>query len=138
MKIQDIMTTNIEVLNPNQSIRLAARKMREFGIGLFPIVKENGTLVGLITDRDISCFIVAMGRDPNSTEIQKCMNTDVITCYEDQAVSDAAKIMEDHNIQRLMVLDRNDVLIGILSVDDIAFFSRNLAGSVLQAAHASH
>jgi CBS domain-containing protein len=138
MKVQDIMTTNIETLKPTQSIRVAARKMSQTGIGALPIVTEEGSLVGLLTDRDISCYIVAMGRDPNSTEIQKCMTTNIITCYDDQAIATAAQLMEDNNIQRLMVLDRNDRLIGVVSVDDIAFFSRDLAGTVLQSAKATH
>ncbi|MFV2061406.1 MAG: CBS domain-containing protein [Gammaproteobacteria bacterium] len=138
MKIQDIMSTNIEMLKPTQSVRVAARKMSQLGIGVLPVVTEQGSLVGLITDRDISCYIVAMGRDPNSTEVQKCMTTNLITCYDDQAISEAAQLMEVNNVQRLMVLDRNDILIGIVSVDDIAFFSRDLAGTVLQSAKATH
>ena len=138
MKIQDIMTTQIETLKPTQSIRVAARKMSQMDIGFFPIVTDDGSLVGLITDRDISCFAVAMGRDPNSTDIQKCMTTNIITCHDTQAITVAAQKMEENNVQRLMVLDDNDKLIGVVSVDDIAFFSRDLAGTVLQAAHATH
>jgi len=138
MKIQDIMSTNIETLGPTQSIRVAARKMSKSEIGFIPIVKENGSLLGIITDRDISCFAVAMGRDPNSTEIQKCMVTDVFTCYDDEVISIAAERMEQNNVQRLIVLNRNDVMIGVVSVDDIAFFSRDLAGTVLQNARATH
>ncbi len=138
MKIQDIMTTNVEILKPTQSIRVAARKMSQLGIGIMPVVTDDGTLLGLLTDRDISCYIVAMGRDPNSTDVQKCMSRNSITCYENEAISAAAQKMEDNNVQRLMVLDRHDKLIGIVSVDDIAFFSRDLAGTVLQAAKATH
>jgi len=138
MKIQDIMTTNVEMLKPTQSIRVAARKMNELEIGFFPVVQDNGKLVGLITDRDICCFVVAMGRDPNSTEVQKCMTTDIITCCEDQDLSVAAHLMEDNNIQRLMVLDRFEKMTGIISVDDIAFYSSDLAGTILQTIQATH
>jgi len=138
MKVVEIMTSNVESLKPTQSIRVAARKMRQFNIGFIPIVTDKGKIVGVITDRDISCHIVAIGRDPNSTDIQKCMSTDIISCYEDQQCSIAAQLMEEHNVQRLIVFDRNDILVGIISVDDLAFFSSDIAGRVLETINVTH
>lgn len=137
MKVQDVMITNVESIGPTSSLRHASRKMSQLGIGTLPVA-ENGQLLGIITDRDISCFAVAMGRDPNSTEIQKVMVSDLTTCYEDQDLEQAAHLMEEHHIRRILVLHHDNTLAGLLSVDDLARASHDLAGAVLEAATPIH
>jgi len=137
MKVKDIMSTKVEVLLPHYSLRTAARKMKEFNLGSMPVV-ENGNLLGIITDRDISIFAIAMGYGSESTEVQKVMSKEVYTCQFDQDLSDAAHIMEQQHIRRLAVLDEDNCLDGILSVDDIARVSCDLAGAVLLAATPNH
>ena len=137
MKVQDIMTTTVEAVSPTTSLRTAARKMRDLNVGSLAVVKDE-KILGIVTDRDISCHAVAMGRDPNSTEVQKIMNTDVATCFNDQDLADAAHLMEDRHIRRLAVLDHEDHITGFLSVDDLARGSHDLAGAVLEAAIPMH
>lgn len=137
MKVQEIMTTNVETIGPSNSLRHAARKMSQLGVGALP-VEEDGRILGFITDRDISCFAIAIGRDPNSTEVQKVMVKDVTTCYEDLDIDEAAQLMEEHHIRRLPVLHHDNHLAGILSVDDLARVSHDLAGEVLEAATPVH
>ena len=95
---------------------------------------EDGKLLGIITDRDISCEAVAMGRDANWTNVDKVMHTDVVTCYEDQDISEAAQLMEDKHIRRLAVLHADNSMAGMFSVDDLVRGSKDLAGAVLEAA----
>jgi len=97
----------------------------------------DGKLLGIITDRDISVFAIAMGRNPQDTEVQKVMSRDVATCLADQDISDAATIMEQRHVRRLAVMDK-DELSGFLSVDDLARASSDLAGAVLEAATPIH
>ena len=137
MKVQDIMTTSTVTIEPRFSLRQAARKMSELGVGSI-IIAEEGKLLGIITDRDIACFAVAMGRDSNSTEVGKVMTKEVTTCFSDQDVGDAAHMMEQHGIRRLPVIDHDNSLVGFLSVDDLARFSHELAGEVLSAATPTH
>ena len=137
MKVKDIMSTKVESLLPYNSLRLAARKMSELNIGSMPIV-ENGKLLGIITDRDISVYAIAVGYGPQSTEVQKIMTKEVATCFEDQDLADAAQIMKQQHIRRLAVLDHDNCLEGFLSVDDIALASHDLAGAVLEAATPIH
>ncbi|MDH5485609.1 MAG: CBS domain-containing protein [Gammaproteobacteria bacterium] len=137
MKVKEIMSTHVISLSPTDSLRQAARKMSEHNIGSMPVV-ENGKLLGIITDRDISVFAIAMGYGPQSTEVQKIMTTEVITCFNDQELGDAAQIMQQQHIRRLAVLDHDNHLEGFLSVDDIALASHDLAGAVLEAATPSH
>lgn len=137
MKVKDIMSTKVEVLLPHYSLRTAARKMKEFNLGSMPIV-ENGELLGIVTDRDISVFAIAMGHGSDSTQVQKIMSKEVYICHADSDISDAAQIMEQRHIRRLVVLDSNESMEGFLSVDDIARVSHELAGAVLEAATPIH
>ncbi len=138
MKIQDLMTTQVESILPTATLRRAAQKMSQLNIGSLPIISDEGTLLGIITDRDISCFAIAMGHEPNSTEVQKVMTKEVFTCFEDQDISNAASLMEDKHIRRLAVLNHDNSVVGFLSVDDLAHCSHELAGAVLEAATPIH
>jgi CBS domain-containing protein len=137
MKVQEVMTTKVESVAPNASLRQAARKMGELKVGSLAVMKDD-QLLGLVTDRDISCHAVAMGRDANATDVQKIMIKEVTTCYTDQEIAEAAQLMADHHIRRLAVIDRDNKLSGWISVDDLARVSRDLAGTVLEAATPIH
>lgn len=137
MRVQEIMTKQVESISPTTTLRQAARKMSDLNIGSLPIIAD-GKLQGIITDRDISCFAVAMGHDPNSTEVQKVMTREVSTCFDDQDIDEAAGLMSSQHIRRLAVLDHENNVTGFLSVDDLAKCSHDLAGAVLEAAIPSH
>ena len=137
MKVQELMTTHVESITPNLHLRGAARKMKELGVGALPVIEE-GNVVGIITDRDLACFAIAMGQDLNSATVNNFMTKEVVTCNADQEIDDAAKIMIDHHIRRLLVLDTNNNLAGFFSVDDLVRGSRELAGAVLEAATPVH
>ena len=137
MKVRDIMTSKVESIEPTAVLRKAARKMSELNIGSMAVVDDDGNLLGIITDRDISVYAIAMGRNPQDTEVQKVMTRDVATCLADQDISDAASIMQQRHIRRLAVMENNS-LSGFLSVDDLARASSDLAGAVLEAATPIH
>jgi CBS domain-containing protein len=137
MKVEEIMTPKVEAVLPTASLRAVARKMSDLGVGALPVVEE-GKLMGIITDRDVSVFAIAMGHDPQSTEVQKVMTREVYTCSVDEDIAEAAKVMEQHKIRRLTVMNNDQVLAGFLSVDDIASVSGELAGAVLEAAIPVH
>ena len=137
MKVQEIMSTKVETIKPTSSLRAAARRFSELNVGVLPVVDE-GKLVGIITDRDVSVYAIAIGREPQSTDVKVVMNKEVFTCNADQSLAEAAEIMEQHNIRRLAVVNGSDEVVGILTVDDIARVSHELAGGVLEAAIAIH
>jgi len=137
MKVHEIMTTQVESVSPTTSLRRAAQKMSDLNIGSLPII-DDGQLLGIITDRDISCHAIAMGHDPNSTEVQKVMTRDVNTCFDDQDITDAARLMSRQHIRRLAVLNHDNKVTGFLSVDDLARCSHDLAGTVLESATPTH
>jgi len=132
MKVQELMKTAVETIAPTESTKEAARKMHDLHIGSLPVV-DNGQLVGMLTDRDICVRVTATGRDAISTRVKEVMGNSVKTCYADMEIEAAAKLMIDHHVRRLVVLDRNEAISGFLSVDDLAKTSHELASQVLEA-----
>jgi CBS domain-containing protein len=132
MKVQEVMTSKVETISPTNTAKEAARKMHDLHVGSLPVVNED-QLVGIITDRDICVRVTATGRDATMTQVKEVMGKEVGTCFEDQDINDAAKLMTDHHIRRLVVLNRDNGICGLLSIDDIAKKSHELASEVLEA-----
>ena len=118
MKVSEVMTRDVRLIEPTQSIRDAARLMAELDTGILP-VREGDRLVGMITDRDITVRAVAQGRGPD-TPVREVMTDDVKYCYEDDDTNDVARNMADIQVRRLPVLTRDKRLVGIISLGDMA------------------
>jgi CBS domain-containing protein len=119
MRVNEAMTSDVQIANPNQSIQEAAQTMAAIDAGVLP-VGENDRLVGIITDRDIAVRAVAKGLSP-STKVREVMSEgEVMYCYEDEDLEDVAQNMADIKVRRLPVLNRAKRLVGIISVGDIA------------------
>jgi CBS domain-containing protein len=132
MRVKEAMSTMVETVSPNTSIHECARRMRRMDIGALP-VWENGKPVGMVTDRDICCRVVGDSRDPASLTARDIMTSDVNACSEEDDCVEAARLMQRNRQRRLIVLDNAKKLVGLLSVDDIARYSHDLAGEVLEA-----
>jgi len=135
MQVKEIMTRKLEAIEPSATLREAARRMRDLHIGSLSVA-ENGKLIGLITDRDICCLGVADDYDVARTTVREIMSRDVKFCFSDDPVTHAARQMEDLHIRRLAVLNPDKTVAGFLSVDDVAHYSTQLAGEVLDAMRA--
>jgi CBS domain-containing protein len=122
MRIAEIMTQDPEVVTSDVVLKDAALKMRELDVGMLPISNDD-RLVGMLTDRDITIRATAEGRDPTKTQVHEVMTQEVIYCFEDQEVSEAAKLMQEKQIRRLPILNREKGLIGIVSLGDVAVHS---------------
>jgi CBS domain-containing protein len=135
MLVRELMTQDVECARPNDTLQEAAEKMRDFDIGLLPVCGDNDRLVGMLTDRDITVRAAAEGLDPWTCRTRDVMTPNVIYCMEDQDVAEAAQLMKDNQIRRLVVLDRNKLLVGIVSLGDLAVESGNeqLVGNALEA-----
>ena len=112
------MTRDMRVANPDQSIREAAEMMAELDAGALP-VGEQDRLVGMITDRDIAIRAVAEGKSPD-TRIRDVMTGDVKYCFDDDEVHDVARNMADIQVRRLPVVNRDNRLVGIVAIADLA------------------
>lgn len=119
MRLRDIMTHEVHAVSPQESLRHAAQKMKSWDIGALPVC-QNDKLIGLITDRDIAVRAVAEGRSPESACVSDAMTRDLIFCYEDEDLQRAAQVMEEKQIRRLPVMSRENRMVGIVSLGDIA------------------
>jgi CBS domain-containing protein len=119
MLVQEIMTPRAKVIDPNTNIAVAARAMRADNIGSLP-VGENDRLIGMVTDRDIAMRAVAEDRPNGNTAVREVMSEHVFYCFEDDDIEQAAKIMADHQVHRLPVLNRDKRLVGMLATADLA------------------
>ena len=134
MKVNEIITHDPEVIRPGTALIEAAQKMKSLDIGMLPVC-DGDRLVGVITDRDITVRGVAHGCDPKTTRVQEVMTPEVIYCFDDEDVKDVAKKMEEKQVRRLPVLNREKRLVGIVSLGDLAVRTgkEKLAGEVLEA-----
>jgi len=119
MMLKEIMTSGVEVIRPNATLKEAARKMKDLDVGLIPVC-DGDRLCGMLTDRDITVRSTAFGNDPAKTPVEGVMTQEVVYAFEDQDEGDAAKLMEERQIRRLIILNRNKRLVGIVSLGDLA------------------
>ncbi|MBC7855984.1 MAG: CBS domain-containing protein [Pirellulaceae bacterium] len=119
MLVQDVMTRDAESTRPNATLQEVAARMQELNVGSLPVC-DDGRLVGMITDRDITVRSVSQGHDPQSDRVADVMTLGITCCFEDQSVEEAAQLMTKHQIRRLPVLSRDKQLVGIVSLGDLA------------------
>ena len=118
MKISNCMTNDVQIANPDQTIREVAQVMSRLDAGSMP-VGDNDRLVGMITDRDIAIRGIAMGKGPDA-KVRDVMSSDVKYCFDDEEVDDVLHNMGDLQVRRLPVLNRDKQLVGIISLGDLA------------------
>ena len=118
MQIREAMSNDVQMVNPDQPIREAARIMAAIDAGVIP-VQENDRLVGMITDRDIAIRAVAAGLSPD-TPVRKVMTQEVRYCFEEDDLDAVSGNMADMKVRRLPVLNADKRLVGIVSLGDIA------------------
>jgi len=119
MKVGELMTPEVELIRPGDTLHTVANMMAELDIGVLP-VGENDRLVGMITDRDITVRAVARGCDPDKTAVREAMSEEVRYCFEDEESEAVALKMGSWQVRRLPVLNRNKRLVGIISLGDLA------------------
>jgi len=117
MNVRDVMTSNPRTVSPSDSIRAAARIMKDEDTGVVPVV-ENGRAVGIVTDRDIVIRCIAEGGG-GDRPVREVASADVVCVKPDDSTRDAEKIMSERQIRRLPVVE-NDRLVGIVSLGDLA------------------
>jgi CBS domain-containing protein len=133
MKLKEIMTRDVEVIHPDDSLQAAAQKMRDRDIGFLPVC-DGDRLIGVVSDRDMIVRVIAEGKDPTAMMGRSLVTTPVIYCFEDQDVDEAARIMQENQIRRLVILNRDKRLVGVVSLGDLAMNRpADQSGEVLQS-----
>ena len=121
MQLWEIMTRSVETIAADSSLKEAARKMDSERIGFLPVMEE-GELIGVITDRDITVRAVAKGFDPEQTAVDEAMTNEVVCLPENSEIEDASDLMMDRNIRRLVVTDENDKAVGVVSMSKVTLY----------------
>jgi CBS domain-containing protein len=133
MKLSEIMTREVQILQPDDTLSLAAQKMRDYDIGFLPVC-DGESLMGALTDRDIAIRALAGGMDINVMLGRDLMTTPAIYCFDDQDITEAAKVMGENQLRRLVILGReNQRVVGVISLGDLVRKGiTDLSGQVLQ------
>jgi CBS domain-containing protein len=117
--IGDVMTRRPRVIQPDATVADAAGLMRQLNIGALPVC-DGARLIGMLTDRDITLRSTADGRDPHLTTVRDVMSPGVAWATEDDPVEAAARIMREHRIRRLPIVNDRHNLVGVVSLGDLA------------------
>jgi CBS domain-containing protein len=132
MKVRDVCTPNVERILPTTTVREAAGKMKELNVGVMPVY-EGDRLIGMVTDRDIAIRAIAEGKDPSQCAVRDVMSPGIVYCFDDQDIREAAKLMREKQVRRLIVLNHDKRLVGIVSLGDLAVEAPDkLAGAALK------
>ncbi|MFI0240367.1 CBS domain-containing protein [Streptomyces sp. NPDC016845] len=116
---RDIMTGGAQCVGAHESVRDAAHKLKEYGVGALPICGENNRLVGVLTDRDIVVKVLGEGLDPAEVEAGTLAQGEAVTIGADDGADEIFATMTRHKVRRLPVIDGTD-LVGMVALADAA------------------
>ena len=116
--LKDVMSSDVKVISPDMTITEAARQMRDGDFGMMP-VGENDRMIGTVSDRDIAIRAVAEGKGPG-TKVREIMTEGIFWAFDDDTVEHAAKLMSEHQVRRLPVVNHDKRLVGIVALGDFA------------------
>lgn len=121
MLVKDVMSKDLVVCTPQDSVVKAAKLMKAADVGAIPVVEDrsDSRLIGIVTDRDIAIQIVAEGRNPTQVKVDEVMSRDLATVKPDDELERAAEVMQARQVRRVPVVDENGVLIGMIAQADI-------------------
>jgi CBS domain-containing protein len=119
------MTENPSCCVPGDSVATAAQIMKREDVGPVLVVSDHATkrLVGIVTDRDLALKVVAEGRDSHSTRIDEVMSANPVTCRDDSEATEAVRLMADHQVRRIPIVDNSQRLVGIVAQADVARYA---------------
>ncbi|MGO9135102.1 MAG: CBS domain-containing protein [Methylovirgula sp.] len=138
MKVKDVMHKGVQFAEQNTPIKEIAKQMRDFDIGAMPVTAK-GHIVGIITDRDLTCRALADGADLSQLTAKDVMTKNAICCSPEDDVKTAVQTMEAKRIRRLAVTDEHHAVLGMLTLGDISYkLSKQASGEVLRAVSAHH
>lgn len=124
MQVQEVMSKRVQTIGQDDTIRAAARRMRDADIGALPVAKDD-RLIGMLTDRDIVTRVLGAGKDPDQVRVEEAMTGETKYCFADEECGHVAANMAELGVLRLPVMDRDKRLVGIVSAGDL----QSLAGA---------
>jgi len=131
-KLKDVMTSPVSCLGPHETIKDAASKMSELDIGALVVCEDDGSPVGIVTDRDITVRAIAQGKDPATCRVAEVMSRQVVTCDEEDTTKRAEELMEQHQIRRVVVMGADKKPRGIVALSDLVSIDRGMTGRIVE------
>ena len=132
MKVKEIKTPKVAFVRSDESIKQAALKMEELGVGALPVVVGED-VVGMLTDRDIVIRTVAQGLDAETHKVADAFTEGVVSCKEGDDVGTVVDLMEKEQVRRVVVKDEQQNVTGIVSLGDLALnIQKEMAGEALK------
>jgi CBS domain-containing protein len=122
MKVREAMTPDPFCCLPSDTAQKVAQVLRDHHVGSVPVVVDHDSrkLYGMITDRDLCLTIVADGLDPKSTRIEKFVSVNPVSCRDGENLASCERLMQEHQIRRIPIVDADDRVIGIIAQADVA------------------
>jgi CBS domain-containing protein len=122
MLVKDVMSKNLYCCAPSDTAQAAAKTMKAHGIGALPVVSDstNRRLEGIITDRDLCCSVVAGAKLAETTKVVDVMTSNPVTCAAENTLDECEELMQEHQVRRLPVTDKQGRCIGLVAQADIA------------------
>jgi CBS domain-containing protein len=120
MQCKDIMKKDVRCLDESATVQQAAELMRDMNIGFVPICDRAGKVLGTLTDRDIAIRVTAEDRPPSACKVSEVMTREVIGSSPDEDIGTIEKLMADHHKSRIMIIDQQETLVGVISLSDVA------------------
>ncbi len=121
-KVQDVMSKNPVCCTADQTVQDVAKTLRKQNVGSVPIIadQQSRQLEGVVTDRDLCCTVIADGKDPKSTKVSESMTTEPVACKPQDSLENCLKLMQEHKIRRVPIVDEQNRVVGIISQADVA------------------
>jgi predicted transcriptional regulator len=122
MKVRDIMSPDPVCCVPTDTAEYVARVMCDRNIGSMPVVtdQQSRKAVGVITDRDLCCSVIGKGLDAKKTQIEAFITRPAVTCRDGENLDNCVCLMQEHQLRRILVVDSEDCVIGIVAQADVA------------------
>jgi len=119
MRSQELMKTDVECVSPQDTVEIAARKMRDLNVGFLPVCDQSRKVLGTITDRDVAIRVLAENR-PAKTSVAEVMTREVVACRPEDDIRVAEHMMAQNHKSRIICLDDTGRLAGVISLSDLA------------------
>jgi CBS domain-containing protein len=132
MTIQRICQRHVDVARPDESVQVAAERMRQHTVGCLVVVDDLRRPIGVVTDRDLALRVLAEGKNPYVTTIQAAMTCDVKTLPIEAGIEQALRLMREGGFRRVPIVDREGSLVGLVTMDDIVML---LVAELCQVGH---
>jgi CBS domain-containing protein len=133
MKVTDLMTSDVKYCAPDDTLNAAAQIMWEHDIGCIPVVDEKGSVIGLLTDRDLCMAAYLQGVPLTGAPVTGAMSKQVFTCAANSDLKEAQRLMREKQVRRLPVIDHDGHLAGIISIADIVGWAQQQARAATDA-----